>query len=219
MRTIIHVGFITVTFQGGEIPEGIEDKIKEYLDKKTVAMAMVQHYGKYGGNNHFHIYYVLRNKTGTDTITRAIGNMYPKELERNRYTILNKFEKDPIYRIGYYLWHESDARTIYVKNINPEYYKEEWKKRQTLATSLLKNKNNMRYTQNQLPSVYLAYCDEKGLSYKEYRDVFSKMYRDGYIQNTQLKNLKYVRLGVELLKGELLPEFLLEFPEENNLRY
>lgn len=210
MRKNVLIAFVTLTFPNGEIPTGFEELFKAYVDKKATACCAVRESGKYGGNSHYHMYIVLRNACGTDSLTRSLRGMYPKELGTNRFTVLTLKEKDPIYRIGCYFAKETDSERIILKNINMEYYIEEWNKRKTLSTMLLKEKNFVKYSINQLPSVYLAYCDSHELPYDKYEIVFAEMYRDGKIQVSQFKQLKYVRVAVDMLKGGNLPENLLQ---------
>lgn len=210
VRQTTLIAFSTLTFEAGEIPTGFENSFKEFVNKKSVACIAVRESGRHGSNSHYHMYIVLKNATGTDTLTRSLRGLYPRELGTNRYTVLTKIEKDPIYRIGCYFTKESDSEIIIRNNIDLEFYKSEWIKRKTLSTTLIKQKNNIRYTVNQLPSVYVAYCDTKELQWDQFEYNFASMYRDGYIQVTQLKQLKYVKVAIEMMKGANLPVNLIQ---------
>lgn len=203
--------FSTITFQDGEIPEGFTELLVTYIKNRSSSYVIIQESGAYGKNNHFHVFSRLKRESGTDTITRALRKLYPNNINTNRHTVLTKVETDPIYRLGYYFQKEvnyilqSKSDDIDLAN-----YKQLYNNRQSLASKILKTANNQTYTINQLPSVYLAYCDEHKLNYEEYPHNFSMMIRDGYIQVSQLKQLKWIRIQIDVLKGHDIPECILD---------
>lgn len=210
MRTKTNQIFSTITFQDGEIPQGFSELLITYFVNHSTSYVIIQETGAYGKNNHYHVFSRLKRESGTDTITRAVRKLYPNTINQNRHTVLTKVESDPIYRLGYYF--QKEVNYIMVSksdDIDLNNYKTLYNNRQSLANKILKTANNKQYTINQLPSVYLAYCDEKAMDYHEYAKVFSMMIRDGYIQVSQLKNLKWVKLQISILKGEDLEDNIL----------
>lgn len=215
-RQHVLVAFTTLTFQDGEIPTGFEESFKTYIDKRAVACCAVRESGKYGGNSHYHMYIVFRNVCSTDSFTRSLRNLYPKGLDTGRYTVLTLKEKDPLYRIGYYFTKEADFVKVFVKNLNMDYYIEEYKKRRTLAQSLIGEKNYTKYKLNELPSVYLVYCHGQDLKYNDFEYNYGCMIRDGFITLSQIKHLKYVTEYVNVLKGDNLSKDLTFLKPEIN---
>lgn len=204
--------FTTITFQGGignEHMESFENKLKEYYEKNYVLFFVVQEHGAYGTNAHYHSYGRLKREVRTDNVSSAIRKLYPETIETNRHTVLTKQEHDPIYRVGCYLVKEADSRIVCQKGVDVNDYKRKYIEKQTLATSLLKNKNNQIYTVNQLPSVYIAFSDSHGIDWKQYEKIFAMMFRDNMIKTSQLKSLKWVKLAIQVLKGEDIPSDIL----------
>lgn len=196
--------FSTITFKDG-IPETkYETKLINYLESKKGLdrFVVVAETGAYGKNNHYHVYLEYNKTLRTDSITRSFKNLYEDKTYINRYTVKTLKEKDPIYRLGYYFQKEHDHRVIALRKVNLELYKKEYRSRESISTMLLKSKNHKRYSLNELPSVYLAYCDSHKLDRKDYAENFSEMIRDGIVTFTQSRHIPEMINFIAVLQGE-----------------
>lgn len=201
--------FTTLTFKDGKIPTGFLDSLRTLLSKKfnTTRHVVVEETGSYGKNNHLHLYMELVRERRTDSITRTFKSLYVDVNYVNRYTVRTQVEPDPIYRLGYYFVKEPDYVLHYAQQLSLEAYVTAYNERKSRSQSLITTKNNTKYTINQLPSAYLAYCDSKSLERTQYLKNMSNMIRDGYITCTQLRHLKTVVRFVEVLLGDDLVDF------------
>ncbi len=204
--------FSTITFKDGIPDEGYAERLTKYLSnsKKFAKYVVVGEKGAYGKNNHYHLYIVPVRTIRTDSFTRSLRNLYNDTSYLNRHTVRTLVEKDPIYRLGYYMQKEQDHEVVCVKDIDMKAYKVEYQKRETTAQKLLIRKNARKYTIDQLPSVYLAYCDANKKDYKDFSRNFAELIRDGVITTSQVLKLRSVRIVVNVLKGaDLDPEIYL----------
>ncbi len=192
--------FSTITFKDNLFDDQVLLKIKaELLSTKYVSYCLIQETGAYGKNNHLHLYVELFRAVRTDHFTAKLRKYYSPDSTTNRYTVKTLKEKDKIYRLGYYFQKEQDKVLHCHKNVDLDAYAREYTLRETTAQKLIIRKNHTHYTLNQLPSVYLAYCDSNKLDRNDYSKVYAHMFRDGYITVTQFSRLKYVTHGLKLL--------------------
>lgn len=195
--------FSTLTFQHGILDAKTSEKVLSYFKtnlKDYNHLYVVRERGATGKNNHIHVYASLVKPKRTDSFSRTMRSFYAG-LVTNRYTVKTLVEKDPVYRVGCYMQKEVDNLVLLKHNISPENLRGQYQARKLAATDLLKTKNNRQYTINQLPSVYITYCDQKSLDYSSFVSNFSDMIRDGYITCSQMKNLSLVKDYVFVLKG------------------
>ncbi len=201
-----NIFFSTITFKGGELSPIVLTKIKqELLHKRYQLYILIEETGAYGKNHHLHLYCEFNGSSKrTDHFTTKIRKFYPNDSISNRYTVRTQIEKDKIFRLGYYFQKETGYLVQCSKNVDLVAYKKAFIERSTTAQKLLVNKNKRLYTLNQLPSVYLAYCDQHKLEKDCFRTNYSKMIRDGLISTLQLGKLRYVTEMVNVLQGSEL---------------
>lgn len=191
--------FTTLTFVEGEYDTEVEKASLELSQEFCTRFCAVKELGSYGTNPHLHIYGELKLGKRTDKITDRYKKAYKaNNIFLNRYTIKTIQEKDPIYRIGHYMQKELLSEKIATKDIDWKIYNDRFNARQNLAHKLIKQPSYRRFKIDELPAAYIAYCDCNKLDRQDIICNLAKMVNDDYIQVSQFRQLKNVRIKIML---------------------
>lgn len=189
----------------------VQTKLLILLDKKHIIRSVaVIETGAYGKNNHIHAYLEFDRPVRTDNITTKIKSWYSDQGVTNRYTVKTLKETDPIYRIGHYIQKESDHKIIHNKLIDLKAYASMYQTRQGLSDKLFRIKNFRKIKIDEIPSFYMAYCDNNLLDRGQIVPNLALMIGDGLLQPTQIRALKSCIVVINCLLSPELGETSLE---------